>query len=217
MYTSGGGEDTETVEDSTGGGIDAILAKVNAGEMLDEEEKKTLAEAVTAKGESTDGGDGVDKATASDNAEARIDDDNTDVNQESLSEVGKALVGLMKKQGVVNKATERDQMFIENMNKVAKAMGALVNRVEKQDAILGDILEGLGISEELIEKESVQKSGQDNEPLNDPKDYEGTLKVLKDLLGSKDEGTKKETPKSRDDVRKELGTAMQTIFSGRNQ
>lgn len=93
--------------------------------------------------------------TANDSAVTRIEEQNTELTDESLEAVAKAILQLAKPKAKVAKSEGSDAL-----NSIAKSIEAIANKVSQQDMAISKILKGLGVADEImkIEKsESVKK------------------------------------------------------------
>jgi hypothetical protein len=94
-------------------------------------------------------------STASDDAEERISETQTELTEESVQEVAKALLGLQKKKQVKKSANEQLLEAVESLTKIQKS-----NQQEMQEmqTAFSHMLDGLGISKQY---EIAQKSHAD--------------------------------------------------------
>jgi len=148
-------------------------------------------------------------ATASDDAEARIEDQ-PEESKDAVSEVAKALAKLMSRG-----SKEVKKSADSGVDKLTKVVKALVDRNSEVEKTLENILEGLGIADKIKKNYEVQKSMKEV-PRNDPSEIKKTLDEIKTALGGNKEPGKKSFFNSENTLHKSLtendGEFMKAIF-----
>ena len=241
MISGDGATEEETTSKQEGeSGLDAIMEKVSTGEALSDEEQKTLAAAINAsKADDSDDSEDeeVDKATASDSAEERVDDV-TQISEDTQNAV-KALMTILK--GTGGQSTKKAQksaqakpngantgneaQVAQALATVAKSVQAINSKIETVGKSVEGIFDALEISDDVIKNSLGSNQGNQIANANKSTPAAGgeneTAKVLKSIFeqaGIDVSGTNKseqvEDTKSHEDVRKDLGTALNGIFAG---
>lgn len=174
---------------------------VSMGLEEGEEEEKKEEDEVTKSTIDTSS----DAATANDDAEGRIEDPLTDITEETIDEVAKAILKKMNFKTGVKKSAKNDSSssnkILAELVKINK--GLLARQAETENAI-GILINGLGIAKEIENNYSVNKEKEIRKGLNNPQDIEATLAfIAKSLNIKKEEENKSES--NIDKVRKTLG------------
>lgn len=141
------------------GDIRSLLDKLEAEEQAEpeegaeggeggEEEEDDLfsaamkaANAMGIDGQPEDEGNKVNKATASDKADARVDEDEPDEGKKALALIGKALGLVVPEQKVQKSAT------LQALEGITQVVGKLAARVDEQNRAFGTLVEGMGLGE----------------------------------------------------------------------
>jgi hypothetical protein len=226
--------------------IDSIQAKISAGEALTDEEQQILDAALGAylngeKSEDKEDYEGsenanTEKATASDSAEERVDDV-TDISEEA-QDVVKALKHLatvvngqaQKSNGGQSVQKKGDQSgYVQALQTVAKSVQALNQKVDTVGQAVEGIFDALEISDDVIksqlgeqggqqksEDRSVEKSGKTPKQGGE-NDTAQVLKALLEQYTGQQQGEDQTAKSESEEVRKDLGQALQGIFSGKTQ
>jgi hypothetical protein len=103
-----------------------------------------------------------ESATANDGAVERLEDYNTDITEENLMEIAKAIMNVAKGKKTVAKSVGSDAM-----NTIAKSIELLTNKVTEQDKALNSILKGLGVADEIMRVEKSQPVRKAENSVND--------------------------------------------------
>ena len=146
-----------------------------------------------------------DAATASDDAEVRIDEVQTEQTEENVNEVAKAIMMLLGKNGHVQKSKSSDPT-ISALNEIVKVVKAQNERQGVLEETLGHIMNGMGVMKQFEVAKAEQKK---NQPIVD-QDNQAVLKAIGDALGIKATGTsvqKSDYMSNSQVVKKNLGSA----------
>jgi hypothetical protein len=151
----------------------------------DDKKEKTLIET------SSDG------STANDSAGARDEGNTTDVMDENVQAVAKAMLELMKSQ---NKEPKKEETPLE---KIAKSIEKIVDRQAQLEQTVESVLKGFGVAE-LIEKENeVKKTATEKKQIRSTEDIEKLLGYLAQNV-KKSETTENYYSGQANEVRKSL-------------
>lgn len=127
-----------------------------------------------------------DATSASDDAEERMDETNTEITEDSVMEVAKALALLSGKvKAPVKKSAQKADPMVDAIHSLTRVVKGIADKQNATDTAVNGILEGLGVSSQL---EKIQKS-EDAKPLpvTNP-DAGEMLKVFKSMLGQGAQG-----------------------------
>jgi hypothetical protein len=145
--------------------------------------------------------------TARDDAEKRIDDESTNITDEAIDEVAKAIAKKLFKSKEVKKS-ENNLTTNQLLNEIVKVQKSLLARQEETENALSNMIKGLGIADEINKSYEVQKSQEVKKGLNNKSDVEATLNYLieKGVIKSNQE-VEKDYTSNIDKVRKTLGNS----------
>jgi hypothetical protein len=144
-----------------------------------------------------------DAATASDNAETRIDETQSEQDEENVNEVAKQLVSLLQ-QGTVKKSA------VKKLDPTTAALAQIVQVVKSQnerqsvlEETLGHVLSSMGVMKQL----EVAKAKEKKQPIVN-NDNTAVLKAIQEALGVQVHKSENETYISNSQkVKKNLGSA----------
>ena len=144
-----------------------------------------------------------DAATASDDAEQRMDEVQTEQTEENVNEVAKALLKLLKPQ-TVKKAKQIDPTTVA-LNQIVQVIKSQNERQSVLEETLGHVLSSMGVMKQLEVAKAEQKKKQ---PIVD-NDNSAVLKaILSELQGGKVQKDEYESYVSNSQrVKKNLGSA----------
>lgn len=185
----------EQVSGNGGGEVEEGMVKMAEGEKpemmdggddaskLDAIKKILKAMAGEDKGSAEDEKeDKVEKSdegpNASDNAESRIDDGQSEENEKNVNEVAKALAKLLGVKSVQKSQPKKSS----DMDKVMKALNVIVDRLEVQEKSLIGIYEGLGVADEIKKSSNVERV-EKSRPKNDPAEIKKSAEYIREMLG----------------------------------
>lgn len=104
-----------------------------------------------------------DGTTANEDAEEKLEDGLPEGDEENINEVAKAIVkALYSKKGVAKSARSQVNDDVAELVRVVKAQNA---RIARQDAVLAEVLEGLGAVPPAPAEASVRKSAGTRRPV----------------------------------------------------
>lgn len=173
------------------------------GEMMDTPEEEAADEKevkMIVKGlEETSS----DAATASDDAEERMDEVQTEQTEENVNEVAKQLVSLLQ-QGTVKKSqVKKLDPTTEALNKIVQVVKSQNERQAVLEETLSHVLESMGVMKQL----EVAKAEQKKQPIVD-NDNSAVLKAIQEALGVQVHKAENESYVSNSQkVKKNLGSA----------
>lgn len=177
-------------------------------EKEEEEEKYDKQEEEEDEKEEKAEGEG---GTASDDAETRIDEANTELTEESLGEVEKGIENLLNEINRKPVKKSANPEYAKVLGKLTAIIQKMFERQNSTDTAIENILNGLGVAKE------VKKTYEPKQPKNiTPRDSDLVVKALIEHLQGV--ASKKEEPASyrtslggrdSDEIRKGLGEAMQ--------
>lgn len=184
----------------------AIMEKLSSGESLTDEELEYLMSMVGAS-KSED---------ASSDADERVGE-NTDVSEDALSAV-KALLAKAGKNQTAQKSGKpaKGETDSEAVKRLASSVEQIAKGLMNVQQTQESMLEGFGLADQVAKNaeggQSVEKSGG-KAPSRDTGDSQAVIEHLRRELGL-DTAAKDQSggQKSREDVRKDLRSAMGTIF-----
>lgn len=196
--------------------LDSILKKLTTKQEEEEEEEKPEDELPLNAAQKEDNG-----PTNNQKAEARADIQ-TDVNEENINEVGKALLTLLGKNVQKKKKENEITKSIEKiLIPVVKVLG---DKMQQQEIALGNIIDALGFSEKVAKSiESTQPVQKSNDRLPLQSDstpvFEEMLKYFKSQNEEKKQGETYRNDwtgiqKSRDNLSKALPFIFQNNIKG---
>jgi len=150
---------------------------------IDEDEDKTMEKRRLKKGlEETPS----DAATASDDAEERMEEVHTELSAENVSEVEKAfkvLMQAMQKQNVKKSVNAPQSPLTQVLNKLVEVQKANQEQINDVSMAMTHILEGLGVAKQL---DVVEEPARNPKSINKSQNDE-LLEVLKGLTQEKKE------------------------------
>lgn len=198
------GEDMDKQESS----LDAIMAKVAAGEPLSEEETAMLATAVDAAKSRT-----AKAEDASSDADERVGEVG-DISEEAMSAV-KALLARKGRQVKKSQAQGDVAALSRQVQKLAEVVGQVAKSTQSLQGGYEDLLRGIGLGEDMIQKSAGGAKKDDKTPHSNGGDVDVQIAQIRKALGLGDVPQQQSGPKSREDVRKDLKGAMGSIFTQR--
>lgn len=151
-----------------------------------------------------------DSATASDDAEERIDEPQTELSEENLNEVAKTIALLLAGKSTVKKSAPKSTALEQILDRLVSVQKSTQEGIDELSEAFGHILKGMGIAKQLeISKSEEDKKGREeqitktqNEELL--KFFQQIRNVTKDADNS---GVKNVSGKSQtNEVRKNIGT-----------
>ena len=124
-----------------------------------------------------------DGSTANDDAGIRDDGNKTDINEETVDEVTKALMQLIKQKKTTQKSVSNNNNNIAPvLNELTKVIKSMNNRQEETEKALESILKGLGVAE-AIQKDETEKI-EKSKPIRSNKELEKVLEYVLKTIGS---------------------------------
>jgi hypothetical protein len=145
-----------------------------------------------------------DAATANDDSEDRIDDPLTDITEETIDEVAKAILKKLNfKKGIEKSVKNNSSSVNKLLAEIVKIQKSILARQEENEKATLNLYKGLGIAEE-IEKNYPIKTQEVKKGLNNPQDVEATLQFIAKSLGIKKEEDVNKSESNIDKVRKTL-------------
>lgn len=171
-------------------------------EMAIDEETDGKEVKMILKGETTLS----ESATASDDAEERMEEPMTELSEENLNEVEKAfrtLMGAVAQKNVKKSISNQKSPIVQVLNKIVEVQKSNQNQVQELSNAFGHILEGIGVTKQI---EAIPDQNRNPKAIN-KNATEDLLAVLKSLTQG-NSGVNKESsePKSQNNaVRKNLG------------
>lgn len=157
--------------------------KMAEGETETEEEKKKREdeEAKVKKStiETTSEG-----ATANDDAEEKVDDPLTNITDETIDEVAKAIVSMLYKNKNVKKSvnTENSNPTNKILGEIVKIQKSMLARQEETENAIANLIKGFGIADEVTKAYEIETNKQVKKGLNDSKDVENTINYIAKAL-----------------------------------
>jgi hypothetical protein len=155
-----------------------------------------------------------DESTANDDAEDRLEDV-PEVDEGNVNEVAKAIARAMLGQKKVKKSAggSVNAQIVQALGEVSRVMKSMQNRVQSQEQVLSEILEGLGVTQ-VSKPTSVRKS--QNRPVQsmDGEFVNEVAKALIEAAGKKSEPTGysvNTAPSS--EVHKSVGSVLEALGS----
>lgn len=149
---------------------------------------------------------GSDGATANDTSEKKLDDPLTDITEETIDEVAKAIVEKLYKSKSVKKSVNEDNGTVNKLlTEMLKIQKGLLARQEETENAIANLIKGFGIADQVTKAYQAETNKQVKKGLNDPQDVENTLRFIAKALNL--DTQKKEESKSdsnSDIVRKSL-------------
>lgn len=139
-----------------------------------------------------------DSATASDDAEERMEEPLTEATEENVNEVEKALrviLGAVSANNVNKSVVKEQSPLIQCLNKIVEVQKANQNQVKDLSEAFGHVLNGLGIAKQM---ESVQKEVGAPKQINKSQNDE-LINAIARLIPSQ-EVKKEEQPYSQNNV-----------------
>lgn len=122
-------------------------------------------------------------STANDDAGVRDEENLTDLTEENMDEVAKALLTLLKGKTKTQKSVvkkESTNQLLPVLNELTKAIKSIGARQEESENALESILKGLGVAKAI---ESEEKKVEKSRPVKSNKELEGLLTYVEKALG----------------------------------
>lgn len=182
---------------------DAMVEKIMKFLKQDETEEETVEMAEDEEGSEVEKAE--DGATASDDAEERIEDQ-PEENLDNIQEVAKAIAKALKKDSVKKS---------KKVNPLSKEIESIRKENRDMKKALEGIFEGLGIADEIKKSQEIEQAEKKKVPMNDANEIQKTLDFIKKGLSPQEETFKNARP-DNSDFRKSLidndGQLLRGIF-----
>jgi len=117
--------------------------------------------------------------TASDDAEARIDETTGEVNDKNINEVAKAIARMIAQKGSSKKVVAKSNGVAE----LYKVVKSLTEELKVQKEFNVNVLKGLGIADSILEAEKVEKA-KAKPMLEDPQQIAKSLEMIRQMIGA---------------------------------
>ena len=172
-------------------------AEVNSEDTMDEATDEKEVKMIVKGLETTPS----EAATASDDAEDRMDESQTELSEENLQEVAKAINMILKGNKVKKSQPKENSQLNDILGKIVEVQKSSQESVNELTTAFGHVLEGLGISKQLEVTKSIEE--------RDDKINKGSNEELLNFLKQITKSEEKAEPKMSqgNSVRKNLANA----------
>jgi len=203
LLQSEGSEEMTGEEDmQSGNELEANDEVLMALDAEDKEDKKDEKDEEVNKSTIDTPSDG---SVANDDSEELIEEPLTNITEETIDEVAKAILNKIGFKSNVKKSVKNDSSSTNKvLNELVKINKNLLARQEVTENAIGNLINGLGIANEIEKSYAVKEEQQVRKGLNNPKDAEATLAYIAKALNIQSVEKEESTLSNIDKVRKSL-------------